>query len=105
MQNATETARQTDAGIARAEQGPSGAYISVITAAIEALVAHGEPFDADDVWERLGDAIMHAIPNRSVIGVVMRRFARQGKIRCVGYERSMRPTTHGVLRRQWAVVR
>jgi hypothetical protein len=101
--NQEATIAATNAAIQTVAEGPSKEYIPALRDALFRVVDKGLPFTVDDVWEEAGPELMDRVPNRSVLGAIMRVARSGGHIVRIddAYLTSVRPVTHGVPHRVW----
>jgi hypothetical protein len=84
----------TQMAIDQVEQNANPDWMQVARLAVVSLAKSGQPFTADDVWDRLAteSAVTH---EPRALGAVMRNVAAAGLIRTTGaYVKSRRRETH-----------
>ena len=101
MFDAEETRRRRDEAMRLVLKNEK--YKPELVNAIGRVIERGTDFSSDDIWREAGD-LMAVIGNTSVIGPIIKAFARYGVIKWSGkFRPSTRPETHGVMHRIWTV--
>jgi hypothetical protein len=92
---------ETQMAIEQVEQNANPDWLETARLVVVSLAKTGQPFTADDVWDKLAghSAVTH---EPSALGAVMRKVASAGLIRATGdYVKSRRPEAHQRPIRVW----
>lgn len=63
---------------------------------LEDLIASGQSFTSEDIRLVVGPP-----PSPSALGALLLRASKAGRIECVGFEQSKRPSRHAGMLRRW----
>lgn len=77
----------------------AGEWSEAAELVLSELIESGNPFTSEDVRIITGPA-----PSDGAFGALFLRASRAGRIRCVGFERSLRPARHAGAIRVWQAV-